>query len=272
MCAKGRWSPERTHSVQPVRGESFERFAQSDRNQPGKIRNRIYLQPLNLFPDGWASLVERLAEYATAYFGMQTEVLPRLTLRGEQITARTNPYTENRQILTFDVLAVLRKSLPPDAFCVLAVTVQDLYPEPRWNFVLGQASLHGRVGVYSFARCDPAFYGEQRGAEYESILLRRGCKVLAHETAHMFGLRHCIYFRCILNGSNHLRESDSRPLHLCPVCLRKLQYTIGFNFVRRYRRLLKFYRNVGFDSEARWVANRLARILGTEAARIRGNC
>ena len=87
--------------------------------------------------------------------------------------------------------------------------MDDLYPEPSWNFVFGQASLGERVGVYSFARYDPAFYGEKRGEDYEKVLLWRSCKVLVHETAHMFGLRHCIYFKCVLNGSNHLKESDS---------------------------------------------------------------
>ena len=94
------------------------------------------------------------------------------------------------------------------------------------------------------------------------MLLRRSAKVLVHETAHMFSLAHCIYFRCVMNGSNHLRESDSRPLALCPVCLHKLQYSIGFDVSERYRRLLEFYRNTGFDFEADWVAGRLTKIAG----------
>lgn len=32
----------------------------------------------------------------------------------------------------------------------------------------------------------------------------------------------CIWYRCLMNGSNHLGEADARPLHLCPVDLRKL--------------------------------------------------
>jgi len=183
------------------------------------------------------------------------------------VTTRINPYTRKRQILTGDVLAILRQNLPADTFCVLAITMEDLYPEPSWNYVFGQASLHQRVGVYSFARYDPAFYGRKRGKDYEKILLRRSCRVLAHETAHMFGLQHCIYFKCVLNGSNHLKESDSRPLHLCPVCLRKLQYSIGFDVVTRYGNLLRFYQKLDLDNEAQWVASRLKWIMGAEAAR-----
>jgi archaemetzincin len=35
--------------------------------------------------------------------------------------------------------------------------MEDLYPDPAWNFVFGQASLRERVEVFSFARYDPAF-------------------------------------------------------------------------------------------------------------------
>jgi len=255
-------------AVHREKGQTFDQFAKSNPNWPDKTRKKIYLQPLGQFPDGQLPLVERLKEYAGAYFAMDVQVLPFLALSGNKISTRTNPHTKNRQILTADVLALLRKNLPADAFCLLAITMEDLYPDPSWNFVFGQAMLRGRVGVYSFARYDPAFYGEKRGSDYEYVLLRRSCKVLAHETTHMFGLRHCIYFKCVANGYNHLKESDSRPLHLCPVCLRKLQHSVGFDVIDRYRRLLRFYQKIGFDKDAQWITTRLKHILGTEAARL----
>ena len=73
----------------------------------------------------------------------------------------------------------------------------------------------------------------------------------------MFGVQHCIYFHCLMNGSNHLAESDARPMHLCPVDLRKLQESIGFDVVERYRRLLQFYLSAGFTEEASWLSRRL---------------
>lgn len=263
------------------KGQSFDDFVKSKPNRPDKIRDKIYLQPLGEFPKGQIRLVETLREYAAAYFAVQVEILPSLALDDSGLTGRINPFTRNRQILTGDVLAILKKNVPGDAFCVLAITIEDLYPEPSWNFVFGQASLRERVGVHSFARYDPAFYNQKRGEDYEKVLLRRSCKVLAHETGHMFGLKHCIYFKCILNGSNHLKESDSRPEHLCPVCLRKLQHSIGFDVVSRYGNLFRFYKRHSFDNEgkprfaerlqnddsARWVANRLTTILGDEASR-----
>ncbi|UCD57650.1 MAG: hypothetical protein JSV16_00640, partial [Candidatus Hydrogenedentota bacterium] len=251
----GDWLAEHSES-----GQSFDGFVRSRPNKPDARRNRIYLQPLGDFSKDRSPSVEALREYTAAYFAMNVETLSTMAVSDYRFTTRTNPLTRNRQLLTSDVLVLLQQNLPTDAFCVLAITMEDLYPDPTWNFVFGQASLRERVGVFSFARYDPAFYGEKRGEDYQEVLLRRSCKVLVHEMAHMFSLEHCIFFRCVINGSNHLRESDSRPLTLCPVCLRKLQFCIGFDVVDRYRSLLKFYQKVGFDHEARWVTERLKRI------------
>jgi len=254
-------------AVHAESGQTFEEFVRSGPNRPDKVRNKIYLQPLGKFPTEAASLVDTLRDYAARYFGMEVAALLPIELTEGAVTTRRNPYTQHRQIRSTDVLDLLKRNLPADAFCLLAITMEDLYPDPSWNFVFGQASLQERVGVYSFARYDPVFYGEPRGADYTKIVLRRSGRVLAHETAHMFGLTHCIYFRCVLNGSNHLQESDSRPLHLCPVCLRKLQYSIGFDVVNRYRQLREFYERVGFEDEARWTAHRLEKLEGAAKGR-----
>jgi hypothetical protein len=46
-------------------------------------------------------------------------------------------------------------------------------------------------------------------------------------------------------------------MHLCPVDLRKLQESIGFDIVERYRRLLQFQLSTGFTDEASWLKRRL---------------
>jgi archaemetzincin len=76
----------------------------------------------------------------------------------------------------------------------------------------------------------------------------------------MFGLTHCNYFNCVMNGSNHLQESDRRPLHLCPVCLRKLQFSVGFDVVKRYEALAQFDGQAGLEDEAAWLDRRLEKI------------
>jgi len=242
-------------------GQTFGQFKDSRPIRPDTRRRKIYLRPLGEFPSGPSPSLDLLEQYAAVYFALETETLP--AVHHGNFTARINRLTHNRQILTTDVLRFLMTKLPCDAFCILAITMEDLYPEPAWNFVFGQASLRERVAVFSFARYDATFYARELTTDYHTVLLRRSCKVLAHETAHMFGLAHCIFFKCAMNGSNHLDESDCRPMHLCPVCLRKLQFSVGFDVAQRYEKLAQFYQAAGFADEARWTRNRL-RIFGHE--------
>ena len=244
-------------AVHNERGQTFDEFKGSQPNRPAQNQHVIYLQPLEDFAPEHSPSNDKLREFAAAFFAMEVKVLPPVKIDGSTFVTRRNPFTNNPQILTNDVLNFLKARIPADAFCVLAITMEDLYPEPSWNFVFGQASVRERVGVYSFARYDPAFYSEPRAPGYEALLLRRSCKVLAHETGHMFGLAHCTYFNCLMNGSNHLVEADRRPLHLCPVCLRKLQWSIGFDVLKRYSALEGICRVNGFTDEADWLTRRL---------------
>src|SRR5437764_3085346 len=237
-------------AVHEERGQTFGEFKAAQPNRPMQTRRVIYLQPLGDFVPERSPSIDKLQKFADAFFAMEVKALPPIKIDNSKLTTRRNPYTGNPQILTGDVLSFLKTRVPANAFCILAITMEDLYPEPSWNFVFGQASLRDRVGVYSFARYDSVFYGEPRTPDYETLLLRRSCKVLAHETSHMFGLAHCTYFNCLMNGSTHLTESDRRPLHLCPVCLRKLQWSIGFDVLKRYSSLEGIYRANGFTDEA----------------------
>jgi len=244
-----------SHREEP---QTFLDFKRSSPRKPDATRRVIYLLPLGEFPAGQSPPLDKLQRFAAAYFQMEVKALP--VTSGTNFTTRLNPNTKNRQVLTVDVLKFLQARLPPDAFCVLAITMDDLYPDPSWNFVFGQASLREGAGVYSFARYDPVFYGQQRGSDYESVLLRRSCKVLVHETGHMFGVSHCVFFACVMNGSNHLGESDSRPFHLCPVCLRKLDWSMNWDIVKRDESLAALYHEFGFEGESKWTAARIAKM------------
>jgi archaemetzincin len=258
-------SPESSDwlAVHKEEGQTFEEFQATRKNVPDRTRNKIYLQPLGAFPDESGPSLETLREFASVFFALEVVVLKEVPIDNDAFTTRVNNYTKKRQLLTGDILTYLHGRLPRDAFCLLGVTLEDLYPDPSWNFVFGQASLTGRTGVYSFVRYDPAFYGQEMAKEEAAALRqRRSLKVLAHETAHMFAITHCVHFACLMNGSNHLDEADSRPLHLCPVCLRKLQSSVGFDVVERYQTLRDFYRKVEIQDEADWLERRLKTIRG----------
>ncbi|MCP4901580.1 MAG: hypothetical protein GY906_31845 [bacterium] len=239
-------------------GQSYEQHIRARPNLPNDQRNVIYLQPLNDFPEDTSPSTYALESFAAAFFGLEVVALNTVTL-GDRVTTRMDTYSQRRQLLTTDILSILKETLPPNAYCWLGITMEDIYPGPEWNYVFGEASLRERVAVYSFARYDPAFYGESN-KDRSALILNRSCKVLAHETAHMFGIRHCIAFSCLMNGSNHLEETDSTPMHLCPIDLRKLQWSIGFDVRERYSRLAVVYHEYGMKDEARWISRRQSTI------------
>ncbi|MFH1706907.1 MAG: archaemetzincin [Planctomycetota bacterium] len=145
---------------------------------------------------------------------------------------------------------VLRPAVPKDALCYIAFTGSDLWPGEGWNFVFGLAGLRERVGVWSLYRFgDPA-----RDADAYRLCLQRTIKVGVHETGHMISMEHCIAYECIMNGSNHLQEMDSRPLWLCPVCLRKTCFAVKADPVARYRALEPLARDYGLTAEADFFA------------------
>ena len=244
-------------AVHEVTGQTFQQFVESKPNKPTKKRNKIYLQPLGEFSDGSGPSLERLRQFTAAFFDMPVEVADPVDLDGANVTSRVNPQTGKTQLLTTDMLKALKQRVPEDAFFVIGVTMVDLYPGPSWNFVFGQTSPPERVGVASFARYDPRFHDKEPSDDGDKLILRRSCKLLAQLTGQMSGVSPCVFFSCIMNWSNHLEEFDRNPLHLCPVDLRKLHHSVGFDVVDRYRKLRDFWREAGCTEEAAWLTERL---------------
>jgi archaemetzincin len=215
--------------------------------------------PIGDFAAGAPDL-KLLQSYCSAFFGMETRLLSAVPLAQVPAKKRINEQSKKRQLLSTDILNWMWGRRPRDAYAVIAVTMEDLYPQESWNFVFGQAALKGGAGVFSFARYAPSFYGDRAEGDVEKLILERSLKVLTHEMTHMFGIRHCVFFECLMNGSNHLAETDSRPMHLCPVCLRKLHMARPFDLLRREEQLEAFYKAAGMTGQAVWTGRRIDKL------------
>jgi archaemetzincin len=251
----------------PETGMNFEQYRTT--RAPGRTgtRTAIILQPLGYLDAHARGLMKKLAAFTSAYFDIHVRVSPSLGLGSRGRRTRSDGERHWVQYHTGTLIdRVLAPRLPSDAVAMLGITLSDLYPEPSWNFVFGEASLDARVGVYSLNRYFPK--NPARGsADEERLGLFRSFKVLAHETGHMFGLVHCKRYECVMNGSNSLDEMDKAPLNLCAVCLKMLAYNLRFDVRSRYRRLLPIYEQNGLAEPARWIRQRLARIEKSVPAR-----
>uniref|UniRef100_A0A8C5G9J6 Archaemetzincin-2 n=1 Tax=Gouania willdenowi TaxID=441366 RepID=A0A8C5G9J6_GOUWI len=254
-------------SAHPEEPQDFQSFYRDrHRKIPSASCNTVYIQTIGSFGEAGVDTdqyVEWLRDYCQAFFhGLSVKSLPAVSVSDTQCSFRVNSNSHNLQILTGDLLQFLRRKKPKDAFCIIGITMIDLYPKDSWNFVFGQASLSEGMGVFSFARYDDNFNSkcyagrltkqlQPKQGDYSvfegyytppitSMLLLRSCKTMTHEIGHMFGIRHCQWLNCIMQGSNHLEESDRRPLDLCPICLHKLHVSLGFDIADRYKALLSW--------------------------------
>ena len=247
--------PQEWLAIHEERGQTFEEFVRTAARPPAGERT-IYLQPVDEVAELSDACLSTLAGFVSAFFQLDVRVRPPLLLDPASLVSRAAPDTGTPQVYAGDILARLFADKPADAFCVLGITAHDLFPHPIVSFAFGEASAACRVGVVSVARYGPPFCEDAPGL-HPGEMRKRCCRVIAHEIGHMAGIGHCIYLRCLMNGSSSLAESDRRPLHLCPIDLRKLQWLVGFDFAERYARLQQFWREAGDAREAAWVAGRL---------------
>jgi archaemetzincin len=229
-------------------GQTFAQYLRCSPVTPRGARRVIYIQPLGDFNRTQRKIVRKTADFMALYFNRPVKVLKELPLSVIPARARrAHPTWGDKQVLTTYVLDnVLKPKLPKDAASLIAFTTSDLWPGKGWNFVFGQASLRERVGVWSIYRNgDP----EKDDAGFRLCLLRT-MKTATHELGHMFSMQHCTAYECNLCGSNHRKESDRRPIALCPECLPKVCWATQAAPAPRFRKLADFCADAGLEDEA----------------------
>ena len=216
-------------------GQTFEEYLTSDPTLPIAGRRTIYIMPIGKFTQQQSRVIKAASEYIESFYGLPVKSLPSRKV-GAAIAEndyRMVDYPQHRQVRTGYILhSILQPALPGDAAALIAFTDEDLYPDTSMYFVFGQASLENRVGVWSLFRLDDL-------ADYDKFM-RRTLKISVHEMGHMFGMRHCTKYRCVMSGTNHLEETDSRPIDACPECMAKVCWFTKTEPSARYKRLYDY--------------------------------
>ena len=94
------------------------------------------------------------------------------------------------------------------------------------------------------------------------LWLGRACRTTSHELGHCFGIEHCVYYACVMQGSASLPEDARQPPYLCPVDLSKLVRITGETEEQHHAALLSFcdqHKDIHmFAAFAAWIRSLLA--------------
>lgn len=226
------------------RGQTFDDYKKqcSNKRRPG--RETIQIRPLGPLGPRAKGAIEPIRKFTEAFFGLTVKVLDERELPKKAYVQKRRQYDEG------PIMQDLKKEVPDDALVYCALADKDLFSEGL-NYVFGVGSLEDRVGVYSLVR----FHEGEKTKE--TIYRRRAFQLVAHELGHILSIEHCIYYDCVMNGSNSLEESDDAPCHLCPVCQEKLLWNTGGDAKKRHEALAKVYEAEGLEAETKWTRERL---------------
>ncbi len=231
----------------PEEGQTFEQYLKANPTLPTPERQIIYIQPIGEFTATQKKILGLTADYMKAFYNLPVklnQIKPLGNLPKD--SQRKHPIEKHFQVKSgYFLEKLLPKMLPDDAAAFICFTNCDLYPDENWNYVFGQATLQNRVGVWSMWR----FGNPDERAEDYRLFFSRTLKLAMHETGHMFSMLHCTKYECLMSGTNHLEETDRRPLDVCPECMAKIAWAFKYEPLQRYQNLAKFWKEQGWDSE-----------------------
>lgn len=145
-------------------------------------------------------------------------------LRGESVDL-TEQIEANSLIENY-----IKGNIPDSAIAVLGITEHDLFI-PKMNYIFGTSYLKNRIGLISTYRI-----AESR---YESKVNIR--KVATKQITNLFSIPNVKDYQCVLNFHNNIDELRSGVLYISPKALEKLNYSVGFDYVKRFKELKNFY-------------------------------
>jgi archaemetzincin len=93
------------------------------------------------------------------------------------------------------------------------------------------------------------------------LWLGRVCRTARHELGHCFGIDHCVYYACAMQGTANMIEDARQPPYLCPVDLAKVLKATGADEKERYEKLLQVCKKHDeehlFNAFGAWIRGRI---------------
>ncbi|MEC4003753.1 archaemetzincin [Flavobacterium sp. SUN052] len=231
-------------------GQSFEKYVANNPVTISDAQKVIYIQPIGNFNYAEKEIVVSSVAYISLFFKLKTVLLNPIS----ENAIPSDKKRINNGIEQLDASyinsKILPNKIPADGIVIMAITAKDLYPSEDWNYVFGLANYDKRTGISSFNRF-------VENGDYE-LCLNRTIKTAVHEIGHMFSMNHCKHAVCLMNGVNHLPESDTKPNALCSDCLKKLSWNLKFDNKNRLENLIIFLKKHHFNADAAILQQQLS--------------
>ena len=229
----------------PPKSQDFAGFARESPFREG-CPGSVLVAPMGLPDDARTqSLLRSLRAYLPALVVERHDCAPQLRLFRR---------SAGGALFAHDLLDVLSRSRPASCSVLLGLTAEPLCAagEPA-------SCVQGEDG------CTAMLSLHRRGGDWQDLL------TLVHNMHRLLGLAECGFLACLMNPVD-----SGAPLHLCPVCLRKLSVVLSpspasglgggggqrqaFDAVRYYKNLAQRFRDLGAAAEQRWCEARVMAI------------
>ena len=130
---------------------------------------------------------------------------------------------------------------------------------------LGRLSpMRAAVTMYTSLLNDSNSSPRALAAQLSGLWLARVCRTASHELGHCFGIDHCVFYACVMQGTASLAEDARQPMYLCPVDEAKLMKATGVDVEDRYCALRAYCEGfVGvplFAAFGAWLTVRLSEV------------
>ena len=143
---------------------------------------------------------------------------------------------------------ILTPKLPSDAAALIALTNDDLLPDKLDEFCIWSSKSRkpSRRLVSCGGLADPS--------RIEIRFLRRTLqRSRPTKPATCSRCGHCTKWECVMSGTNHMNETDRRPIDACPRCTAKICWLSEADQKERYDKLAAFCRKNGLNKRSRRI-------------------
>lgn len=103
--------------------------------------------------------------------------------------------------IVFETIYQNKNNLDPDQYSSKKISMADYYSDKKANLDSREEN-----GNSSYQLNDEEIYSKPSELQY--LTEYRSMKTACHELCHVFGMTHCPYFECLMNGSNLVNEAD----------------------------------------------------------------